>query len=64
MPLESCRECKREVSSHAEKCPHCGCQYPTKTAANKQLLAILIGLIVFGLLMTKFFGANWLHSLF
>lgn len=34
MAIEPCRECKRDVSTTADKCPHCGADYPTKAAAK------------------------------
>lgn len=33
MALKPCRECKREVSTNAEKCPHCGTSRPTAVLA-------------------------------
>lgn len=30
MALKSCRECKKEVSTEAKTCPHCGVANPTK----------------------------------
>lgn len=28
MAIKECRECKKEVSSEARVCPHCGCKKP------------------------------------
>lgn len=30
MALKGCRECKKEVSTEAMACPHCGCPFPTE----------------------------------
>jgi hypothetical protein len=30
--LKSCRECRREVSDQAWRCPHCGAPYPAREA--------------------------------
>lgn len=34
MALKSCRECKKEVSTEAKTCPHCGATSPTKKPAS------------------------------
>ena len=50
MPLVSCRECKNEVSSDAETCPHCGTKYHFMTKAKfekTQALGCVIYLICF-----------------
>lgn len=46
MPLINCPECKKEVSSEAEKCPHCGHSIAPKQSATGVLAAIIIGLIL------------------
>jgi hypothetical protein len=30
MPLTQCRECKKEISTEARQCPHCGVPFPAK----------------------------------
>ena len=30
MPLVSCRECEKEISTQATSCPHCGAPYPAR----------------------------------
>ena len=42
MSLIKCRECEKEVSSSAMKCPHCGAPLAERSAAA----AALIGTIV------------------
>ncbi|MEX2399854.1 MAG: zinc-ribbon domain-containing protein [Rhodothermales bacterium] len=47
MALVECRECGRDVSDEADKCPHCGA--PPTTAARMQQIAwavSMIGLII------------------
>jgi hypothetical protein len=34
MALKKCKECKKEVSSSAKTCPHCGISNPTTTAGE------------------------------
>lgn len=58
MALINCKECGKEISDQADKCPHCG--FPVKTALpNKEkpkqkgisfrgFLAIVIGIILVG----------------
>lgn len=31
MPLTQCRECKKEISTEARQCPHCGAPFPART---------------------------------
>ncbi|MHB1059906.1 MAG: FxLYD domain-containing protein [Rhodanobacter sp.] len=52
MALKPCRECKRDVSTSAAKCPHCGTPHPTtsmSTGAQGCLgclgLVVLLGVI-------------------
>lgn len=46
MALSKCKECKKEVSTKAPTCPHCGVKNPTTTA--KQLVVGLLGVLVIG----------------
>ncbi len=32
MPLIQCRECKKQISAEARRCPHCGAPRPARTA--------------------------------
>lgn len=43
MALEPCRECGREISSTADKCPHCGVLNPTPTRQQASTNALLLG---------------------
>jgi len=48
--MTKCRECGKEVSTGANKCPHCGCSYPAvsqKAHGVIWLIAIVIAVIVF-----------------
>ncbi len=49
MALINCPECKKEISSHSNKCPHCGC--PSEESKKEKIgallaLGALIGLII------------------
>ena len=45
MALTKCKECGKEMSDGARKCPHCGKTY---TTAGGIFIAIIIGLILAG----------------
>jgi hypothetical protein len=45
MALIHCKECGKEVSSKADKCPHCGVRL--KSGCLMKLLYIVIGIIIF-----------------
>lgn len=49
MALKPCRECGKEVSTGAPKCPHCGAKSPTESALSHGLKGILSGLVLIGL---------------
>jgi hypothetical protein len=55
MALVKCRECKREISSKAHKCPNCG-------AKPKNTVAIgcvgVMGLLVFIIIIASIFGSD------
>ena len=52
MAMKECKECKKEVSSKTNKCPHCGVSNPTTTAKEMfQGMAVLFGLVLFGVVM-------------
>lgn len=44
MALKPCRECKKEVSTDAKTCPHCGVSNPT--VAAKDQVAGAVGVVV------------------
>jgi hypothetical protein len=46
MPLEPCTECGASISTSAQKCPHCGEQWPTKSAGTAAAWGCLIFAIV------------------
>ena len=46
MALRPCRECKREVSTDATVCPHCGKRYPARWAGLSPGAGCLVLLIV------------------
>jgi hypothetical protein len=41
--MVQCRECKATVADTAEKCPHCGVDYPNK---RLHVGAMIVGIIV------------------
>lgn len=53
MALKSCRECKREVSTDAKTCPHCGAPRPTEPKRNtgRYWLALAV-VLVFAILLS------------
>jgi len=48
MALTKCKECGKEISKKAEKCPHCGAPQKKKTSLFTWLVTILIVLWVIG----------------
>ena len=49
MALVACQECKKEISSAAKACPHCGkvslSHQINKSAGNVVVILIILGLI-------------------
>ena len=52
MPLTQCRECHKDVSRDASKCPHCGVHNPSKQK-NRLVNALLF--VFFGVPVILFF---------
>lgn len=46
MAMKDCRECKKEVSTEAKTCPHCGVKNPTQKQTSTGM-KILIGFGIF-----------------
>ena len=46
MTMKNCRECSREISSKADKCPHCGAKVPKKTSWVVWLVLVITVFIV------------------
>lgn len=46
MALTTCRECSKDVSTTASKCPHCGVSAPSREAQKAQIVAVLVTLAV------------------
>ena len=44
MALIQCPECKKEISDHAKKCPHCG--YPIKKTSRNLAIFIFSGILI------------------
>lgn len=52
MALIKCVECEKEISDHAEMCPHCGKSFSVKNKAPKLFLVLSgIFLPIFGIIM-------------
>lgn len=47
MALKPCKECKREISTEAKACPHCGKKNPTSRTTSLGL--VLIGVVILSL---------------
>lgn len=47
MALVKCHECGQEVSTEADKCPHCGAKPKKKTSLFTWIIAIFFGFIFF-----------------
>ena len=50
MALTTCKECKKEVSTEAQTCPHCGIDHPGVTDSNHRM----VGVVVLAVLMFLF----------
>lgn len=46
--LGTCRDCGGQVSYSAKACPHCGAKPPPRPAGETSVVAVVIGLLVFG----------------
>lgn len=44
MALTDCKECGRQVSTEADKCPHCGRPAPSETLYDLRTRAVMITL--------------------
>jgi hypothetical protein len=50
MALKKCKECGKEVSTKAEKCPHCGVRNPT-TSTMEGCLGNFLSLVILGVII-------------
>ena len=48
MALTTCKECKKEVSTEAKTCPHCGVREPAVTEKSKLRSALVFAALVGG----------------
>jgi len=46
MAMAACRECKKEVTSEAKTCPHCGISIPVKPKPTAAAWLVTLGIIV------------------
>jgi len=51
MALITCKECKKEISSNASTCPHCGCN--RTTASRFWLFFFVVLAVIFILWMLR-----------
>lgn len=51
MALTKCKECSKEISTEAERCPHCGAK-PAKPTSTIAL--VVAGLVLIGILQSAF----------
>jgi hypothetical protein len=56
MALVECRECKKDVSTEASKCPHCGVYNPSNSSSI-HAEDTLVGLLILGAI---FFVFMWI----
>lgn len=56
MALKPCRECKKDISTSANKCPHCGSPVPSSSATIRTLLGGVLAIAVAGYVYFNFFG--------
>jgi hypothetical protein len=47
MALKPCRECKKEVSSGASACPHCGAKVPTMSRTVRVVMGLFFAWALF-----------------
>ena len=50
MALKPCKECGKEVSTDARRCPHCGVSSPTTDTSGGCLGLIIVGLLLGGVI--------------
>jgi hypothetical protein len=58
MALIKCHECGQEVSTEADKCPHCGAKPKKKTSIFTWIIAIFFGLILFRAVLAPSSSSN------
>jgi hypothetical protein len=56
MALEACRECGKEVSSEAPKCPYCGALNPTPTQQRAIKRGLTLGMLGCAIPLLAFLG--------
>lgn len=56
MALGKCKECGKQVSTNAFKCPHCGARNPTATM--KEMILGFLVLVVVGLMVAQCTGSD------
>jgi hypothetical protein len=58
MALTRCKDCGKDLSTDAEKCPHCGARAQSISVAGKNSAIGCVGLIVIVILIAMFFGSS------
>ncbi|CAI1018028.1 DUF2511 domain-containing protein [Serratia quinivorans] len=57
MSLKNCKECKKEVSTTAKTCPHCGAKNPGQGKVAETILG-LFGFAIIGIVLYFIFGSG------
>ncbi|HID9470928.1 TPA: DUF2511 domain-containing protein [Serratia liquefaciens] len=57
VPLKNCKECKKEVSTTAKACPHCGAKNPAQGKVAETILG-LFGFAIIGIVLYFIFGSG------
>ncbi|CAH5825241.1 hypothetical protein [Klebsiella pneumoniae] len=57
MAMTNCKECKKEVSSKAKVCPHCGVKEPARNV-GKETAQGCLGLVILVAVLYFFFGGS------
>lgn len=58
MAMKPCLECKKEVSTEAKACPHCGKVAPTTSSARRILVGVLVGVMGIGVFVAMSNGGG------
>jgi ABC-type ATPase with predicted acetyltransferase domain len=58
MAMTTCRECKKEISSEAKTCPHCGVSAPGRRGVNISTPAGCMIIILLLVVVFYFIGKN------
>ena len=57
MAMTTCKECKAQISTTAETCPHCGAK-PRRTSGCAMIVAAFFGLVLFSAIVSQCTGGS------